>query len=369
MSAQIRKADGRKRIAVIPGDGIGVDVTVEATKVLKAVAAAGGKEVELVEFDWGADRYLRDGVSLPEGADKMLQKEFDAILVGALGDPRVPSMKHAADILLGLRFKLDLYVNARPVRLLDKRLTPLRDRDEKDVNFIVFRENTEGAYVGMGGVFKKNTPDEIATQEDINTRKGVERIIRYAYEYARKHGLKRVCMSDKSNALNYGHDLWQRVFAQVRGEYPEIESSHWYVDALTMQMVKNPTQFDVIVTCNMFGDIVSDLGAQLAGGMGVAPSGNINPEGVSMFEPVHGSAPKYAGKNVANPIAAVLTVGMMLDTLGWQAEAEAVDAAVRAAIHQGKTTRDLGGSLGTREVGDWLAEFVSKQGRARAGAN
>jgi 3-isopropylmalate dehydrogenase len=361
--------DKRKRIAVIPGDGIGVDVTLEATKVLRAVAAAAGREVELVEFDWGADRYLRDGVSLPDGADKMLRKEFDAILVGALGDPRVPSMKHAADILLGLRFKLDLYVNARPVVLLDKRLTPLRDRDEKDIHFIVFRENTEGLYVGMGGFFKKNTPDEIATQEDINTRKGVERIIRYAYEYARKHGLKRVCMSDKSNALNYGHDLWQRVFAKVREEYPDIESSHWYVDALAMQMVKNPGQFQVIVTCNMFGDIVSDLGAQLAGGMGVAPSGNINPESISMFEPVHGSAPKYAGKNVANPLAAILTVGMLLDTLGWMDEAEVVNRAVRAAIHEGKTTRDLGGPLGTREVGDWLAEYISGKGVARASAS
>ncbi|MBI3484854.1 MAG: 3-isopropylmalate dehydrogenase, partial [Acidobacteria bacterium] len=194
----------KKRIAVIPGDGIGIDVTVEAVKVLKAVAAAAGKTVALVEFDWGADRYLKDGTTLPEGAEDMLRREFDSVFVGALGDPRVPSMKHAADILLGLRFKLDLYVNSRPVVLLDKRLTPLRDRDEKDIHFIVFRENTEGLYVGMGGIFKKGTPDELATQEDINTRKGVERIIRYAYEYARKHELTKVCMSDKSNALRFG---------------------------------------------------------------------------------------------------------------------------------------------------------------------
>jgi len=359
-------APGKKRVAVVPGDGIGLDVTAEATKVLGAVAAAAGRELELVEFDWGADRYLRDGVSLPQGAEDMLRREFDAILVGALGDPRVPSMKHAADILLGLRFKLDLYVNARPVELLDPRLTPLRNRTERDIHFIVFRENTEGAYVGMGGIFKKGTADEIAIQEDINTRKGVERIIRYAFEYARKHKLRRVCMSDKSNALTYGHDLWQRVFAQMREEYPEIESSHWYIDALSMQMVKDPGQFEVIVTCNLFGDIISDLGAQLAGGMGLAPSGNINPESVSLFEPVHGSAPKYAGKNVANPVAAVLAGAMMLEHLGWGQEAEAIRAAVRTAVREDQSTHDIGGRLGTREVGDWLANYIAKHGVARA---
>ena len=358
----------KKRIAVIAGDGIGVDVTAETTKVLRAVAAVAGRELDLVEFDWGADRYLRDGVTLPADAVDMLRREFDAIFVGALGDPRVPSMKHAADILLGLRFKLDLYVNERPIELLDPRLTPLRDRTERDLHFIVFRENTEGLYVGIGGIFKKGTPDEIAIQEDVNTRKGVERIIRYAFEYARRHKLQRLCMSDKSNALAYGHDIWQRVFAQVREEYREIESSHWYIDALSMQMVKNPSQFQVIVTCNMFGDIISDLGAQLVGGMGLAPSGNINPEGVSLFEPVHGSAPKYAGKNVANPLAAIMAAAMMLDHLGWADESAAINVAVRAAVHQNQTTRDLGGPLGTREVGDWLANYISKQGVERAGA-
>ena len=360
-------AQERKRIAVIPGDGIGVDVTAEATKVLRSVAGAAGRKLELVEFDWGADRYLREGVSLPADAEQMLREEFDAILVGALGDPRVPSMKHAADILLGLRFKLDLFVNARPVELLDPRLTPLRDRTERDIHFIVFRENTEGLYVGMGGIFKKGTPDEIAVQEDVNTRKGVERIIRYAFEYARQHKLGRLCMSDKSNALNYGHDLWQRVFAAVREEYPGIESSHWYIDALSMQMVKDPGQFQVIVTCNMFGDIISDLGAQLAGGMGLAPSGNINPESISLFEPVHGSAPKYAGKNLANPLAAIQAAAMMLDYLGWPDEAAAVQTAVRASVHERQTTHDLGGPLGTREAGDWLANYIAKQGVARAG--
>lgn len=343
-----------KRVAIIPGDGIGVDVTTEATKVLKTLSESRGLPLELVQFDWGAEKYLREGVTLPRGALEMFRREFHAVFIGAMGDPRVPDMRHAADILLGTRFGLDLYVNQRPVKLLDARLCPLKDRSEKDVNFVVFRENTEGAYVGVGGNFKQNTPDEVAIQEDINTRKGVERILRYAFEYARKNGLKRLCMSDKSNALPHGHGLWQRTFAQVRKHYPEIDSWHLYVDALTMQMIKNPAQFDVIVTCNMFGDIVSDLGAQLQGGLGLAASANIHPGSVSMFEPVHGSAPKYAGKNVASPLAAVLTVSMLLDYLGFAKEAADIENCVADAIHQDKTTPDLGGKLGTREVGDWI---------------
>src|SRR3970040_2316285 len=331
----------KRRIAVIPGDGIGVDVTREAVKVLEAVSRVGGKKLQLFHFDWGADRYLRDGVSLPTGAVETLRRECDAILVGALGDPRIPSMKHAADILLGMRFQLDLYVNFRPVKLLDKRLTPLAGRDESDIDFVVFRENTEGLYVGMGGNFKKGTADEVAIQEDVNTRKGVERILRYAFEYARRKGNRRLCMSDKANVLTYGHDLWQRIFALLQKEYPDVPSNHLYVDALTMQIVRNPALLDVIVVCNMFGDIITDLGAQLAGGLGLAPSGNINPEGISLFEPVHGSAPKYAGKNTANPMAAILTVAMMLDHLSWAQEAALIHAAVRAAVHQGKTKRDL----------------------------
>ncbi|HEX4074168.1 MAG TPA: isocitrate/isopropylmalate dehydrogenase family protein [Candidatus Acidoferrales bacterium] len=349
-----------KRVAVISGDGAGKDVIPEAVKVLQAAAARGGREVALTEFDWGADRYLRDGTTLPADAPEMFRRDFDAILLGALGDPRVPSNQHGADILLGLRFKLDLYANVRPCVLFDRRLTPLKDRAERDLQITVFRENTEGLYVGMGGFFKKGTPDEIATQEDINTRKGVERILRYAFEFARERGLKRVCMSDKANALAFGHDLWQRVFAEMRCEYPEIASSHMYIDNLLMQMVRDPAQFDVIVTCNLFGDIASDLGAQLAGGIGLAPSGNIHPGQVSMFEPVHGSAPTIAGKNIANPMGAALAAGMMFSHFGWDSEAEAIENAVRAAILAGKTTADLGGPLGTREVGDWLANHVSR---------
>src|SRR3984893_50248 len=335
-------APATKRIAVIPGDGIGKEVIPEAVKVLKAVTAASGKNLALTEFDWGADRYLRDGTTLPADAVEMFHRDFDAILLGAMGDPRVPTNVHAEDILLGLRFKLDLYVNARPCVLFDKRFTPLKDRSEKDVNFIVFRENTEGLYVGMGGFFKKGTADEVATQEDLNTRKGVERIIRYAFEFARRQNKKRVCMSDKSNALTFGHDLWQRVFKLVRVEYPEMETSHQYIDNLLMQMVRDPSQFEVIVTSNLFGDIASDMGAALAGGLGLAPSGNIHPGQVSLFEPVHGSAPTIAGKNIANPMGAVLAVAMMFEYLGWKRESEAIEAAVHAALREGKTPAELG---------------------------
>jgi 3-isopropylmalate dehydrogenase len=344
------------RIAVIPGDGIGKEVTPEAVKVLKAVTAATQRAIEFVEFDWGADKYLRENISLPDGAVEMLRDEFDAILFGALGDPRVPSNQHAADILLGLRFKLDLYVNARPVELLHDRLTPLHGRTEKDVRLMVIRENTEGIYVGVGGFFKKGTADEIAVQEDVNSRKGVERIIRYAYEYAERKGLKRVCMSDKSNAINFGHDLWQRVFKQVRQEFLGIESRHLYIDTLAMELVRDPSQFDVIVTCNLFGDIISDLGAQLAGGLGLAPSGNIHPGKTSLFEPVHGSAPNIAGKGIANPLGSVLASAMMLEFLGWVQEAAALASAVKAAVHANFLTVELGGKHGTTEVGDWLAK-------------
>src|SRR6202790_958993 len=356
----MRRGGHAARIAVIPGDGIGKEVTPEALKVLKAVSASTGRSMEFVEFDWGADKYLRDGVSLPDGAVEMLRDEFDAILFGALGDPRVPSNQHAGDILLGLRFKLDLYVNARPVELLHQRLTPLHGRTEKDIRIMVLRENTEGLYVGVGGFFKKGTADEIALQEDVNSRKGVERIIRYAFEHARQQTLKRVCMSDKSNAMTFAHDLWQRVFKEVRLEYPEIDSRHLYIDTLAMEIVRDPSQFDVIVTCNLFGDIVSDLGAQLAGGLGLAPSGNIHPGRTSLFEPVHGSAPNIAGKGIANPYGSVLASAMMLEFLGWKAEGKALHEAVRAALRENFVTPDLGGAKRTVEVGDWLANFAAK---------
>ncbi len=347
------------RIAVIPGGGIGIEVTDAAMQVTEATAAAFDIPLELEGFDYGADAYLKTGVGLPDGAMDNLRDNFDAIYLGALGDPRIPDMAHGKEILLGLRFGLDLFVNHRPIKLLDERLCPLKGRTVDDVDFVIFRENTEGAYVGVGGIFKQGTADEVALQEDINTRKGVERIIRYAFEYAREHGRESVVMSDKSNVLRYGHDLWQRVFEEVRQEYAEIESWHLFVDALTMQMVKNPAQFDVVVTCNMFGDIVTDLGAQLQGGLGVASSANVNPHtGAALFEPVHGSAPKYTGQGVANPLAAILTAQLMFEFLGHQAAGTAIEDAVRASIAEGRVTRDLGGSLKTDEVGAAVTELV-----------
>ena len=357
----LREGGPAARIAVIPGDGIGKEVTPEAVKAIRAVVRSARRQIEFVEFDWGADKFLREGITLPPDAVEMLSSEFDAILFGALGDPRVPSNQHAAEILLGLRFKLDLFVNARPVELFHDRLTPLRDRSTNDVRFIVFRENTEGLYVGVGGFFKKYTADEIAIQEDVNSRKGVERIIRHAFGYAREHKLRHVCMSDKSNAMTFAHDLWQRVFKQVRQEYPEIDSRHLYIDTLAMEVVRDPRQFDVIVTCNLFGDIISDLGAQLAGGLGLAPSGNLHPGRTSLFEPVHGSAPNIAGKGIANPLGSILTAGLMLDFLGWRPEGDALRDAVRSAIRENFVPPDLGGDKKTVEVGDWIAGRVANR--------
>jgi 3-isopropylmalate dehydrogenase len=326
----------------------------EAVQVLHAVADASGKEVRLTPFDWGAERYLQTGVSLPKGALAMLQGEFDAILLGAMGDPRVPDNRHAVDILLGMRFELDLYVNHRPVRLLHERLCPLKGYGPADVDFVVFRENTEGPYVMMGGNFKKGTADEVATEVDLNTRKGVERIVRHAFAFAAATGRKKLAMADKSNVLVHAHDLWQRVFKAVAAEYPQIESRHFYVDNLALQLVRDPRQFQVIVTSNMFGDILTDLAAGLQGGLGMAASGNLHPGRVSLFEPVHGSSPPLAGRNVANPMGAVLTAALLLEHLGWAEEAARIEAAVRSAVAEEKTTADVGGALSTREVGEDL---------------
>jgi 3-isopropylmalate dehydrogenase len=342
----------KKRIAVIPGDGIGKEVIPNAIEVLRA----SGASLEFITFDWGADRYLIDGTTIPADGFEMLARDFDAIFVGALGDPRVPSNIHAKEILLGMRFQMDLYANVRPVQLLDESLCPLRNARLEDVNFIVIRENTEGVYAGMGGNFKFGTPDEIATQEDINTRKGVERVIRFAFDYARANGRKKVLMADKSNVMTYAGGLWQRVFQEVAHEYPDIARQHMYVDALCLQMVREPHSLDVIVTNNMFGDIITDLAAALQGGLGMAASGNIHPGRTSMFEPVHGSAPPIAGKNIANPMGSILTGAMMLAHLGLTAEAAKIESAVEAAVREKKTTVDVGGPLGTRECAQWIAE-------------
>src|SRR5262245_13079736 len=345
------------RVAVIPGDGIGVETTAEAVKVLRTVAGAFGRSIELEMLPWSADHFLQTGVTIPANGYALL-REFDAIFIGALGDPRVPDNRHARDILLGTRFELDLYVNYRPVKLLDARLCPLKDRTVDEVNFVVFRENTEGLYVGVGGRFKPNTVDEVAIQEELNTYKGVHRIVRHAFEFATARGLTKVCMADKSNAMQQGHALWQRVFKDVSAEFPAIQASHQYVDAMAMFMVKDPGQYQVIVTNNLFGDILTDLGGALQGGLGMAASGNIHPGRTSMFEPVHGSAPPLAGKNVANPMGAILSIALLLETCGALDESKSIEAAVTAAVAESKTTTDIGGSLGTREVGDWIAARI-----------
>ena len=359
-SAVGSQTSSRKRIAVIPGDGIGQEVILQALRVIRA----SGANVETREFDWGADRYLREGVTVPPDGFAMLARDFDAILAGAFGDPRVKSNIHAKEILLGMRFEMDLYANVRPVRLLDSTLCPLKGAEPRDVDFVVIRENTEGVYTDAGGVFKQGTQDEIAIQEDINTRKGVERIIRYAFEYCERHTKldgsprARVLLCDKSNAMTHAGGLWQRVFKEVSAEHPQIVAQHMYVDALCMQMVRDPRSFDVIVTNNMFGDIITDLAAGLQGGLGMAASGNIHPGKTSMFEPVHGSAPPIAGKDMANPFGAILTAAMMLAHLGSTPEAEKIEAAVLEAVRRKKTTQDIGGTLGTREAGEWVANFI-----------
>ncbi|MCZ6727235.1 MAG: isocitrate/isopropylmalate family dehydrogenase [Acidobacteria bacterium] len=347
-----------QRIAVLAGDGIGRDVTAEATKVLEVVKSRWNLPLELVPLPWDADRYLETGESLPEGALEDLRDNYAAIFIGAYGDPRVPDMKHAADILLGIRFGLDLYINFRPIKLYDEALCPLKGKTVADIDFVVFRENTEGAYVGVGGNFKVGTPDEIAVQEELHTRHGVERILRAAFDWAVAHGKSRVCMSDKSNIMRYAGDLWQRCFDEVSADYPAIEAQHWFVDALAMQLVRKPEQFEVIVTNNMFGDIITDLGAALQGGLGVAASANIHPGRVSMFEPVHGSAPKHAGSGRANPLGAVVSAALMLDQLGHAEAALEVEQAVVASIRAGRTTQDLGGPDTTEQVGDYLVEHL-----------
>src|SRR5438094_5343894 len=353
-----RLPDYQMRIAVIPGDGIGVDVTAEAVKVVRAVGEVFGRQLDLEMLPYGADYYLQTGISLPPNGYARLRDEFDAIYIGALGDPRIPDMRHARDILLGIRFELDLYVNQRPVRLLDERLCPLKGRTSADVNFAVFRENTEGLYVGVGGRFKPGTADEVAVQEEINTYKGVHRIVRHAFEFARARGRTTVCMADKSNAMAEGHALWQRVFKEVAAEYPGIAARHLYIDALALLMVQDPSQFQVIVTNNLFGDIIADLGAALQGGLGVAASGNLHPGRTSMFEPVHGSAPPLAGRNVANPVGAILSTALMLEHLGLKPEAATIEAAVKDAVVTGHGTKEIGGSLGTKETGDFIARAM-----------
>jgi 3-isopropylmalate dehydrogenase len=335
-------------IAVLPCDGAGKEVVPEAIKVLRAAGAA----FEFQEYDVNADAYMRRGVAIPDEIWSELERA-DAILFGAVGDARVPDPNYLAGVLLRLRFELDLYVNLRPARLYDDRLSPLRREDRRGVDLLVVRENTEGPYVGMGGRFKKGTPDEVAIQEDLNTHGGVTRIIDYAFRVAHRE----VVMIDKSNAMTFAGGLWQERWRAISATYPEIKTRHLFVDAAAMQLVKDPSQFEVIVTGNLFGDILSDLTAELIGGMGIAPSGNVNPETKrGLFEPVHGTAPDIAGRGLVNPIGAILSASMMARHLGYPDQAEAIEGAVKSAIRAGDCTRDLGGSLSTGECGDAVAK-------------
>jgi len=345
------------RIAVIPGDGIGPEVVAEGLKVLAAAAAVTGMKYETVMFDYGGERYLRTGEVLPPGALDELRR-FDAIYLGAVGHPAVPPGVLEQGLLLALRFGLDQYINLRPIKLYEGVWTPIKDKGPEDIDFIVVRENTEDLYIGAGGFAHKGTPDEVAIQEMVYTRKGTERAIRFAYELTRKRNRKKkLTLCDKANVLTFGHDLWQRVFREVGAEYPDIEQDHAYVDATTMWMVKNPEWFDVIVTGNMFGDIITDLGAMIQGGLGIAASGNLNPQGVSMFEPIHGSAPKYAGQNKANPLAAISAAQMMVEHLGEAATAQRMEAAIMEVLASGKIpTMSATGGLPTSEIGDLVAK-------------
>ena len=347
------------KIAVMGGDGTGPEVAAEGVKVLKAAAEKFDFKLELTDFDYGGERYLRTGEVLPDNAVAELTKH-DAIFLGAIGHPDVKPGILEKGILLSLRFALDQYINLRPVILYPNVDTPLKDKGPEDIDFVVVRENTEGLYAGAGGVLKKGTPDEVAVQESINTRKGVERCIRFAFDYARKRNKrKQVTLCGKTNVLTYAFDLWERTFYEVAKEYPDIKTDYAHVDATCMWMVKNPEWFDVIVTDNMFGDIITDLGAMIQGGMGIAAGGNINPEGVSMFEPIGGSAPKYTGKNVINPLAAIGAAQMMLEYLGEAEAAQAIENAIRWTVAEKLDSLSAGKmGYGTKEVGDLVAGAV-----------
>jgi 3-isopropylmalate dehydrogenase len=347
------------KIAVLGGDGTGPEVVREGIKVLDAVAPLEGFSLEFTDFDWGGDRYLRTGEVLPPSAVGDLEK-FDAIYLGAIGHPDVKPGILEKGILLFLRFALDQYINLRPVKLYPGVDTPLKDKGPEEIDFVVVRENTEGLYAGSGGFLKKGTADEVALQSSINTRKGVERCLRYAYELTRERKRKKLTLCGKTNVLTFAFDLWERAFQELAPRYPEVSTDYAHVDATCMWMVKNPEWFDVIVTDNMFGDIITDLGAMIQGGMGVAAGGNLNPEGVSMFEPIGGSAPKYTGQNVINPLAAICAGQMMLEFLGEKKAADRIERGVMKVVAEdlpGLSVGKMGKS--TTEIGDLVAAYAS----------
>ncbi|HET9959892.1 MAG TPA: isocitrate/isopropylmalate family dehydrogenase [Polyangiaceae bacterium] len=340
------------RIACIPGDGVGPEVMRPALLLLEWLKSERGLPLEIWPLDLGAERYLREGVGLPEALKAEIRATASAVLLGAVGDARVPDHAHAREILFGLRFGFDLYANVRPVKALTDALVPLVGRRAADVDWVIFRENTEGLYAGVGGQLRRGTTHEVAIEEDVNTRLGVERILRAAFEFARRTG-RRLCMSDKSNALRHAHDLWQRVFQELRREFSDVEAEHLYIDALCYELVRDPARFSVMVSCNLFGDIVSDLAAALGGGLGLAPSANLCPGGQvpGLFEPVHGSAPGLVGRGTANPIAMLRTVGLMLEELGYPGERAALERACAEALRAGEGTVDVGGGMDTNAAG------------------
>ncbi len=346
-------------IGVIPGDGTGPEVIAEGLKALKAVAEKTDSKYNLIHYDFGAERYLKTGETLPDSAIEEL-RQLDSIYLGAIGHPDVQPGILEKGILLNLRFSLDLYINLRPVKLYPGVDTPLKHKGPEHIDFVVVRENTEGVYAGSGGFLRKGTPEEIAIQESINTRKGVERCLRFAFEYCRKRNReKKFTLCGKTNVLTYAFDLWDRAFQEIGEEYPYIERDYAHVDAICMWMVKNPEWFDVIVTDNMFGDIITDLGAVIQGGMGIAAGGNINPHGTAMFEPIGGSAPKYTGKNLINPLAAIMAGQMMLDYLEEVEAAGLVERAVMKVIKNDMKSMDAGKmGMSTTEVGDMIAKYI-----------
>jgi 3-isopropylmalate dehydrogenase len=347
-------------IAVIAGDGTGPEVIREGRKVLDTVAPKFDFSLNYVDYDLGGERYLRTGEILPDSVIKEL-RTFDGIYLGAIGHPDVAPGTLEKGILLRLRFELDQYVNLRPVKLYPNVETPIKNKGPEDVDFVVVRENTEGFYVGSGGLFKKGTPDEIAIQESINTRKGIERLLRYAFDTARERGRrKKLTLCGKTNVLTYAWDLWMRTFQEISKEYPDVQTDYAHVDAICMWFVKNPEWFDVIATDNMFGDIITDLGAMIQGGMGIAAGGNINPEGVSMFEPIGGSAPKYTGKNMINPLAGILAGALMIETLGEKAAAKSIEDAVVKTLTKNIKSLEAGKmGYSTSEIGDLVAGYIS----------
>lgn len=349
-------------VALLPGDGTGPEVLAEGVKVVQAASHKFGFNTKFTRYDLGGERFKKTGEVLPDSIINEL-RQHDAIYLGAIGHPEVKPGILEKGILLRLRFELDQYINLRPVKLYEGVDTPLKNKGPKDIDFIVVRENTEGLYAGAGGVLKKGTKDEIATQESINTRKGVERCIRFAFQYTQKRNKsKKLTLCGKTNVLTYAFDLWERAFYEIAKEYPDISTDYAHVDATCMWMVKNPEWFDVIVTDNMFGDIITDLGAIIQGGLGIAAGGNINPEGVSMFEPMGGSAPKYTGKNMINPLAAILAGAMMLEFLDQQAAADSIEIAVQKALINNVRSLDAGKmGMGTKELGDLIVQNIADQ--------